>query len=352
MNQIRNSGTRSQAVLRGFTLVELLVVISIIAVLASLLLVAVNRGMHRARIAAVHIEVTQLNDAFTAYTNDVSGGAYPPNLVWANGIGVTATSDDETLNDFKRHFNKAFPKHRESDALLRVLAGLADNGGVKLIDAAGATRDGLSPYEAIVFWLGGFSDDPKYPISGPGGPSFVTNSAGTDQSAEDFSSRKPVFDFDQTRLGPRAADQTYGGNDARYITYDGPNGERRRINLWRYYPKNSELPYAYFDASRNPKFDPQYNGLVPIKALKTNATARTLANVRLANEGKCQILSAGLDNAWGPIAAVFGVDWTQVASNPTNAYDGLTYPDGPFTGELADTITNFSTGATLEDSQP
>ncbi len=53
-------------------------------------------------------------------------------------------------------------------------------------------------------------------------------------------------------------------------------------------------------------------------------------------------------DAWGPFIEVFGTDWSQ----PGTAYPGLVYPDGPFTGELADTITNFSTGSTLEDSQP
>ncbi len=332
----------------GFTLVELLVVIAIIAVLASLILVGGRAALVASRQAAIQAEISQLDSAFIEYTNDRSGGDYPPNVIWASGIGTNSDSGTEAFNTFKRHFNKAFPKHRESNALLAVLAGQGDTGGVNLIDGSGATvRDGLTPYEAVVFWLGGFSDDPKYPISGPGGPSFVTNSGGTDQSAEDFGSRTPIFDFDQTRLGPRAGDNTFGGV-GRYITYDGPNDERRRINLWVYVPRNREIPYVYFDASRKPKFDPQYDGVVPVKQVKLNATDNSVANVRLANEGKCQILSAGLDDAWGPLVTLFGADWTQ----PDTTFNGVVYPDGPFTGEAADTITNFSTSATLEDSQP
>ena len=34
----------------------------------------------------------------------------------------------------------------------------------------------MNAAEALVFWLGGFSDDPKYPISGPGGPSYSIES--------------------------------------------------------------------------------------------------------------------------------------------------------------------------------
>ncbi len=334
----------------AFTLVELLVVIGIIAVLASLILVGGSAAMRRARIAAIHTEIGQLDAAFTEYTNDRSGGDYPPNVItdlMVSSSGLTAQGNAEkadVLNTFKRHFNKAFPKHREPQELLVAIAGVASGSNPNL-------AGGMSPHEAVVFWLGGFSDDPKYPISGPGGPSFDTDIS-RNPTGEDFGSRTPIFDFDQARLGPRADDNTFGG---RVIQYTGPNGDIRQINFWQYFPKNRELPYAYFDASRKPKFEAVFASLmpagqvvVPIKQGKLNATTATIANVRLANEDRCQILSAGIDDNWGPFVDLFGVDWTQ----PANTYNGLTYPEGPFTGELADTITNFSTGATLEDSQP
>ena len=36
---------------------------------------------------------------------------------------------------------------------------------------------GMTAGEALVFWLGGFSSDPKYPISGEGGPSYRIHDA-------------------------------------------------------------------------------------------------------------------------------------------------------------------------------
>lgn len=319
----------------GFTLVELLVVIGIIAALASLLVVAGSAAINATREASIKTEAGLIADGFTAYTNDVSSGAYPPNLC--------VDSPADPVNDFTRHFNKAFPQHREPKALIAVLANGVTQGDYTMNGTAGI---GVTPYEAIPFWIGGFSSDPKYPISGPGGPSFITNSGGTDQTNEDFGARAG-FDFNEPRLGPRNSNNEF---DGRYVTYPDPQNSStiRRINLWWYYPTNVTKPFAYFDASNTPKGNIVFPDILPIPVAKLNASGNlTVRDIRLANEGKCQILAVGLDDAWGNLAEI-GVPWANKTANNT----AILYPDGPFTGELADTITNFSTGRTLEDSQP
>ncbi|QDU58264.1 type II secretion system protein [Aeoliella mucimassa] len=330
MQQTLTSETR-QATRPGFTLVELLVVIAIIGTLAALLTVAVVSALRAAREAAVQTDCTQLAQGFDDYTNTTSGGSYPPNL--SNQPAANATAE------LSRHLNKAFSSNRENATLIQVLATGVSSGQYQM-NNSGGVEVGITPQEAIVFWLGGFSNDPKYPLSGPSGPSFLSN------EGEDFAARTG-FDFNQQQLGPLDGNNQFSG---RYITYPDPRtGDTRRINLWVYLPRNLSMPYAYFDASRRPTYEPAFGGVAPIKTLKLNAAARTVANLQLANEGKCQILSAGLDDAWGNLATNVAVDWTNGSASADSV---LLYPEGPWTGELADTITNFSTQRTLEDSQP
>src|ERR1700684_3577784 len=77
---------------KAFTLMELLVVIGIIAILAGLLLPAVNHMRHVAQIAAGKADLQAIATALDAYKADF--GDYPRNTVlpkWATVQGGTAT---------------------------------------------------------------------------------------------------------------------------------------------------------------------------------------------------------------------------------------------------------------------
>lgn len=76
---------------KGFTLVELLVVIGILTVLAAIVLVAVNPGrqMAQARDAQRRADVNTVVSAISAYVADpVNNGALPAGLVTTCAIGV------------------------------------------------------------------------------------------------------------------------------------------------------------------------------------------------------------------------------------------------------------------------
>jgi prepilin-type N-terminal cleavage/methylation domain-containing protein len=69
--------TRSSRPLHGFTLVELLVVITIIGILASLITVAAVGALRKAHETRIKVEVDQIDSAIEEYKNKTT--AYPPN---------------------------------------------------------------------------------------------------------------------------------------------------------------------------------------------------------------------------------------------------------------------------------
>jgi prepilin-type N-terminal cleavage/methylation domain-containing protein len=357
----------------AFTLTELLVVIAIIAILASLITAAAVNAMAARNRTVILVEIGQLADAVERFKTN-TGGAYPPNAM------NTYPSDPDpnnfkgdpintvVVNDFIRSFQKAFPRHKEPDGLLRRLAGQTGNltagNPSELEDANGNnTGGGMNAAEAIYFWLGGFSADPIRPITGEGGPSFAeTNSpSGLDPADEILENRAPIYEFDLTRLGPRDDDGLF---DGRFVTYsidlnnDGDvtdAGEFRRINLWTYQPKGFEKSFVYFDASRHDPmtYDRDLSGVLEAKiyALKkiregfSSSGTPEPRDIDFVNKGKYQILHPGLDDEWGT--------WQPFSITNASATDAspvIVYPTGPFTGEVADTLTNFS-GGTLESAQ-
>ena len=125
----------------GFTLVELLVVITIIGVLAALIVPAVFQARVSAKNAAIKAEIDMLHMAIMNYKNEF--GSFPPSYSPA-GSGV-----DE------RHVKRLFPRYTVSVA------------------------DETTPLNAICNWLQGYSSDPSDPLKS--------------------GSRKKLFDFDQVR---------------------------------------------------------------------------------------------------------------------------------------------------------
>ena len=354
---------------RAFTLVELLVVITIIGILASLITVAAVGALKKARQTQIKVELDQISGGFDEYKNKTT--AYPPNCQ-TDGTGSTATAPiDETavLNDIKRHLKQAFPRHQEPDEVIFKLAGLATTGAP--LPSGQGLQGGMTAGEAVVFWLGGFSQDPKYPISGEGGPSYSIASKGNATNGNDdpIESRKWVYPFDVSRLVPRNTDGYFDVADGRFIEYTDAKGAFRRINFWQYTPSKSEQPYLYFDTSRHPaydatatqpsRFDPPAataNGGVHVHAFKklnpswTTTSPASVAPITFINPDKFQVMHCGIDGVWDS-EELFEKMTAHKVPTPDKPDNYLLFPTGPFIGDIADTVVNFATGTKIEDAQ-
>jgi len=162
---------------QGFTLVELLVVIAILGILAGLLVWGVNAARISILKQAQAFEVQSIATAVEAYRNKY--GDYPP--------------DGSSWPVMEAHLRKAFPNILASELMLLNPAmsfpgNTAGNNWIRNDNDVTGSHPHLGRYqadsrnsslnsgrvfdsaEALVFFLGGFSNDPQRPITGPGGP--------------------------------------------------------------------------------------------------------------------------------------------------------------------------------------
>jgi prepilin-type N-terminal cleavage/methylation domain-containing protein len=133
---------------RGFTIVELLVVVGIISVLAALITPAVIRARSAAKNAAIKTEIDMLHMAVMNYKNEY--GSFPP-----------CSGDLTAAGRSGKHIARIFPRC------------------TNVVSQLGSTP--VNPGLALVAWLDGYTSDPINPKTGTGG-------------------RKPLYDFDQARV--------------------------------------------------------------------------------------------------------------------------------------------------------
>jgi prepilin-type N-terminal cleavage/methylation domain-containing protein len=348
---------------RAFTLVELLVVITIIGILVALIAVAAIGALKKAQGARIKAELNQIGQGVDEYKNKTT--AYPPNCQTDAGGPLDEAG---ILNDVRRHVKQIAPRSAESDDLARVLTGQTP---ANTSNYPSPLLGGITADEALVFWLGGFSADPKLPISGEGGPAYLIPTLGGTKNAslDPIESRKWVFPFDVTRLGPRGDDGYFNG---RFIEYKDPKGQLRRINFWVYKPAKSNEPYLYFDTSRHPAgvlntsgkllgtYDPPARtaptanelDVFAFKKVAENASANnTTPQIQYINPDKYQIIHCGLADAWDQTQ--FKLMSPNYGKNPGSnvAADYLLFPTGPFVGDTAEVIVNFTPETKIEDAQ-
>ncbi len=324
----------------GFTLVELLVVITVIGILAGLALPAIWGALDNARNGAMRSEVQGLHQSIEAYNNKYTD--YPPDfLSWP----VVA-----------RHYRQAFPNiaPAELGLLQRMCDASAGNDadGSLAVGAHDPTK--IDRAEALYWALGGFSSNPQFPFTGPGGPLEYIGPA-TRTAAElatpayyqvNTARENGLFEFQAEQVGISIPNASLALSDTNKTmsTDEGGTG-----NDWfPAYRNERDGPFVYFDSRTYAAFDPTtgaFNGYAdpsstatsvvnPVRpyvsdqpVLKTGTAAYgTLAAAMTAwefiNPNTFQIVNTGGDRQFGQTASH---DWGN-GDGPVPVY--FMYPSG------------------------
>lgn len=283
---------------RGFTLVEMLVVLGIIGILIALILPAIMAAQIRARNAALAMEIKQLEAAFDTYKQQI--GEYPPSFGERNASGALvydqATGAKNRFNSVvERHLQRGYPKLMDRNP-----SSHTDNNNDPKDFFYNRIAMQLDQGEALVFWLRSVGTNPQNPF-------------------DTTSTRKGFYEFDERRLVDVDGDG--------FATYQPRNC---RDTDYIYMESRSYVNYV-----QNNGYARSTGGTQQIVPYGTNPTTPV-------NPTKFQIVCAGLDGDFGNLPALSG-----------SLYSPKIFPNGTgYTAGDRDNITNFSDGKTLGDARP
>ncbi len=304
----------------GFTLVELLVVIAIIGLLIGLLVPAVGMAWRSASRATIKLEVDGLSKAIEDYRTKYND--YPP--------------DGSSWIVFERHMRKAFPQILSAELdLINPLTRSVQNGWstAKVANDSEAIPNAadmrvMEPAEALVFFLGGFSEDPQRPMTGTGGP-FVATGNPAQPWQYNPSRLNGLYDFKANRLTTTVVNGfTISDDEATFQLPDVQNGGNQTSDLLPVYKALlTNVPYVYFDSrtyasnkgtvryfNRYRFYNEEVRGVDTVRPYKSDTTlnaASPNADMRFKymNDKSFQVLAPGLDAIY---AAAPTADWNDV----------------------------------------
>jgi len=322
---------------KGFTVVELLVIVTIIGILASLITAAAVAARRRAKIAAISTEISQLDMACKSYKERM--GEYPPDFI-PDGSSPVYYSDSGPV---MRHLSRAFPRYTPGvysgggGGWAGFRADVKKGWGIDIGSSGDANA--CSPAMALTFWLGGMPDWINSSTPALGVKGFRGFSANPINPFDSSTSRiGPFFDFKVDQI---AYVQPCGGKNELCYWPTGACGNKSsspivylRANNGTYYREGTSTPYV-----RRCLLSPCH--VYPAIDGRTGAWI---------NPQSFQIFCAGLDVTYGNLV---NDGYYGVLKFPYGTYGNIgdAGSDKSVPPETYDDITNFSNG-TLEDAIP
>ena len=300
----------------GFTLVELLVGMTVIAILAGLLTVAVGGAFKAANEFTVKNEMTQIEAALEQFNNEF--GFYPPSFKEfenISNIGGNNNNNIAAANAVLNFINRIAPNNAESQVIGQ------DFPGQRRIDLWWNNVGqfiGDNPGSELVFWLSSLSKNRQFPLtftdptSNP--PQVFALTAHNQSSLAGAPERQIFFEFDATRFLNFDPDNNVLAvplqptGDSAYLYRDAG------IN---YFPNNpsdpDDIAGAYVNASfadpldgdtiRRPMLIDIVNAFAHLGGDNPNdispAASKTIFNRIFPNPDSYQLISFGLDGMPG-----------------------------------------------------
>lgn len=296
MSLLLKSRSRNSA----FTLVELMIVIAIIGVLASLATVGVMKVLERSKMVTARIEIGQLEAAVSAAKLDLGNVDELPSVIYVlrNTVNFSSPTilagESAFIFELRKKTWLAMQKAFGRNVGKNSVTNTYDNGATPAVSTQiiwpcpeGKVIQGMQAY---MFWLGGMNTNTggKYSFTG-----FSTDKR--DPCELTSSKRKgPYFDFDSSRV--KNIGMMPGST---YLTYvNGWDGE------YTYFSNSSYKLYAN-SSSASPANNTNANYSTDLNSYSVKVAPYVNNNV-FFNAKTFQIIGSGQNQLFGP----GGSGWT------------------------------------------